>query len=470
MSVQISFINRLPDFALIHAIQFDNDRELYPLISKRFAELWLRAGHAAINAALRRNSVLFVGRITAYPSFKHQTDLASLRNGSKELDAFFDFVINAPIKGASLASGQTILPRADRANFSFLMKFRAVEKLEALLIRIRKAEDRNLIELTHWLKQHTPTAQAAFKDLDQTQCIAAQAGWVRSILKNSQICAAEAPVDAVENFFYRNDSPLSAVPAELLMMDVTSTILTYALGSSVSLGQLPFVEALKHSPQKTKIPAEKVGAVFRLSVLSNFHKHVILLLDHPNLSDPWISVGLQQIISQDHKPIVDRLLLLQIFLTHKRVSQRARGNILSSLISLEGYYRFSTQIKRCAGVDDNVTIPHPFTIEGHLLLIDGFLADQPIDSEIRFQALYTAVKAVMDCDQTIEPERLRVLEFILAYPSTHIPHNLFEKLRQELAVLIADSQTEDVRDFAKTYLDFERTRPLSLCSARYSRF
>jgi hypothetical protein len=411
-----------PDDTWIHTMRFNNDRKIWPLLSKKYYQLWVRAGYASLSS--QRFTNLFMHA----PTLTKTLDWSVLRNQSKALDEFLKGV------AVSLSSGQTILQEPQQENLLTLRKYRGAERLYALSSRIYNQENINLVELTSWLKKYTDAGGVRDLALERSEAMESiLANWARNMLKYCSGPGFNGPISIrSEASLKALEDSVAAIPVELLSVKtIPPQVLEFALQLSIQRGQVPFVEALMRSPKNDVISLDVLGQALHQSIRENQKEHVRLLLANPRMPLNAIRETAMGVACGGNSPIANRLAMLPLFLVEPHVSAEALGEALNRVI---------------------YPVNPPISIADRISVIDAFLAEPRITDAVRRDALlHTSISQL-----PLVPlaDRLRMLERCLADPllSIEAREGEFEAVSWARNIPPADRQALMLMFLADPYL------------------
>jgi len=404
---------------LIHVIRCDNDRTTYPLISKRFYQLWLRAGLAAVFD--KKNPLM--QELTAH--WKRDPKDPELED-PKGVDRLLQNVVMN-----WFFPKIAILPLVEFGDVSLLnlLKYRAVEELNNLHNHIVRAENEQLVAVARKFMEHSESAQFALRELDGTWPIEKQAEFVRDKFKNDRTISVQVNEVGPQLELFSNQN-YSSVPDEILHLDVNPGIITQGLTVSAALDQTPFVAALLRSSKWNQpLVLEEIQKRFLLSISLGKTEFVKLFLESPCLSQHGVEVGFYNATSPRAEKVTHetRLEIIRLFLADQRISPDSEAVNLATLRAIANgnqnqaelleLIRLFLDYRRAANLPlptDSLlmtTAVKGRSLANRLAVIDLLINDPGMSHAVFVQGLHTAGST----DALIQHDRLEVIRHLLTW-------------------------------------------------------
>ena len=302
----VSLLNGFSDAVLVHLIRCDNDRTTYPLISRRFYQLWLKAGLAAVFD--KKNPLM-------------QELTARWEKDPKGVDQLLRRLVRS-----WLAPNQTILPPEIRIDLKWAIEYRATEKLNALHARILQARDEQLIAFAGWMYDHSETAKFSLRALDRTKPASEQVEYVRQVFQTDR--TMQVPEPQLPNEDIKPNTWNGPIPEEVLQSQMTPNAAHCLAAFSALCGHVPFIAAFLRSSKARQVSRENIADLMVVSAAKGHKEVVELLLPLPQILPDNVNNTLFASLEEPNVGLQDRAAVIRLLLADRRVTAEKIGHAL----------------------------------------------------------------------------------------------------------------------------------------------
>ncbi len=425
----VPFLHRLPDDMIFHVIQFENDRWIWPFLSKKFYQLWVEAGLAALND---RNNPLMRELVASWDQNPKRIDRLLMNLAKYHL-----------LPSRTCLSPSMPVPTQDEIVKAVV--YRSTHSLNSWHSQLNESRQRQLVAFADWLMITSPDARLVFEHLPRSKSLAEQAKFVQEELKKNREIAI--PENAALQVY-----DLSAIPEEILQLNVHRRVLIESLNVSIQRKQKPFLAALLHSDKVQSISSE-VTQAFIGAIQENEQSLIQLFLASPRLSQEAFRtffgvVYATCLVMESEK----RVFLLEEFLASRHLE----------LATLESSLRV-------------VSFLAPGNLADRLMTMRRLLADPRVNatllanvlgyasafSKLNIQDLHSVVRQLLAHERLDAQELGLAMGLLCGHQATMENPISFENLLGILATILSDPRTTDTSRYL-AIATIARTREMSL--------